>query len=125
MAIWAPLRMASAPSASAPVSGSERAIFTTLPCAVRPPGRPASIVTTAMRAIAATSTRRVMVSPPERWCRVSLHRLPVAGLLEGMRRALDRRLVPSLAHQHHPDRHPVGHAPRDRHRPLLPDGEGR
>src|SRR5438445_13472623 len=73
------------------------------------------------------STTRMMMAPKFRTSKTAvtalstLHLLPVAGLLERAGRAVDRRLVEVLAHQHHPDGKAVGHAAGHRHRGTMRD----
>src|ERR1700722_16480330 len=54
-----------------------------------------------------------------------LHGFPVAGLFEGMRGAIDRRLVEMPADQHQAHGQSVHHAARQRHRRMVRDIERR
>src|SRR4030081_3657724 len=51
------------------------------------------------------------------------HRLPVAGLLEGVRGAIDGRFVEMAPDQHQADRQPIDHAAGQRHRRMVRDVE--
>src|ERR1700733_966660 len=62
------------------------------------------------------------VTPPRGSCS---HLLPVARLLERVRRAINCHLVEMLADQHQADREPVNHAARQRHRGVMGDVERR
>src|SRR5882672_10705819 len=54
-----------------------------------------------------------------------LHLLPVSGLLEGMRRAIDGHFIEMPADQHQADRKSVHHAAGHRHRRVVRDIERR
>src|SRR5262245_11759529 len=75
--------MASAPSASAPVSGSESPIWTVWPWAATRPARLESMATTVIRTAPTTSERRFMgvLLIPDGRAR-SLARPPVTGMAE-------------------------------------------
>src|SRR5882724_2495129 len=50
---------------------------------------------------------------------IPLHPFPVAGLLEGVGRTVDRGLVEVLGRQHHADGQTVHHAAGNRHRRVV------